>query len=258
MTGREMKEKLRQGQAVFGSWIQECRFPGLVQMYAGTGLDYVIIDMEHSSIGSESVAEMILVGRRAGLATIVRVPDSLYHLMARPMDWGASGIVVPRVETAEQVRQIIRATKYYPVGVRGMSTTSGHRDYHSIEPLGNYQARANEENLIIVQIESEKGVENIEDILDFPELDVIFIGPVDLSSSLGVAGEINHPRMQEAIEHIIQTVSKQKIALGILVGTMEAVRQWHERGIRFLSWSNELRMITGAIAKAVEEFKSFT
>jgi 2-keto-3-deoxy-L-rhamnonate aldolase RhmA len=257
MTGKQIKEKLEQGQAVLGSWIQECRFPGLVQMYASAGLDFVIIDMEHSSIGSETVAEMILVGRRAGLATMVRVPDPLYHLMARPMDWGASGIVTPRVETAEQVRDIIRATKYSPLGERGMSTTTGHRDYHSIEPLGKYQARANEENLIIVQIESEKGVENIEEILGFPELDVIFIGPVDLSSSLGIPGETNHPRMQEAIEHIIQTAKKRKAALGILVGTMEAVRQWYDRGIRFLSWSNELRMITGAITKAVEEFRSF-
>ena len=173
------------------------------------------------------------------------------------MDWGASGIMVPQVETADQVRQVIKATKYAPIGQRGMSTTTGHRDYCSTEPLDKYRARANEENLVIVQIETAAGLENVEKIASFPEIDVLFIGPMDLSCSLGIPGEVNHPRMQEAAEHIIQTANKQKKAIGILVSTMESVRKCYDKGVRLLTWSNELRMIAGVATKATEEFRSF-
>lgn len=255
MTSKEIKEKLNRGEVVLGSWIQEIPFSGLIQMYCNTGLDYVVIDMEHSSIGSESARDMIMLGRRIGLSAIIRVPDCMYHLIAKPLDWGANGIVIPRVETVEQTREIVRATKYPPIGERGLSTVTGHRDYYSVEPLDKYQIRANEENITIIQIETPKGIKNMEDIIKVFKPDCVLLGPMDLSSSLGVAGKMEEPDVKDAIETVIKVGKKMKVPIGTTVNTMEALHKWHEKGLQLFLWSNELRMITEQITNAVKEFR---
>ena len=258
ISGKHLRAKLQRGEAVLGSWIQECPWVGLVQIYSMSGMDYIVIGMEHSSLNPETVARMIMSSRQMGIPTIVRTEGSLYHQVSKPMDWGANGVMVPQVESPAQVNRIIEAAKYAPIGRRGMSTTTGHRDYCSNEPLDKYRIRANNENLIIVQIETIDGLNNIDAIASIPELDVIFIGPMDLSCSLGIPGDIEHPRMQEATKHILETARKYNKTTGILVGTMDAVRRWYDRGVRLLTWSNELRMVAEAVKNATEEFRMFT
>ncbi len=251
------RARLQRGEAVFGSWIQECPWPGLIQIYAMSGMDCVFIGMEHSSLNPETVARMIMCGRQMGIATIVRTAGSLYHQISKPMDWGASGVMVPQVESADEAQRIVAAAKYAPVGQRGMSATTAHCDYCCPDNLDAYRARANEENLIIVQIETAAGLENVDAITAIPEIDVIFIGSMDLSCSLGFPGEVDHPRMQEATQHIMETAEKYNKPTGMLVGSMDAAYHWHDRGVRLLTWSNELRMIAGAARQATEAFKAF-
>lgn len=257
MTGREIKDRLRRGEPVFGSWVQECNWPGLIQIYSAAGLDFAVIDLEHSSIGSETAAEMIRLGRHIGLAVLVRAPDTLYHLLAKPMDWGAAGLVIPQINTAEQAREVVQCVKYPPVGRRGMSTVTGHRDYVPTEPLADYQVRANEENLVVIQIETKAGLNNADSILATPGLDAVMVGPVDLSVSLGVTGQLAHPSMIEAIEQIIAAGKRNNVAVGIAVGTLEDAKRWCDKGIKFIHWANEIRALTVAITGAVKEFKSF-
>ena len=138
MISKEIKEKLRQGKGVFGAWIQEAPFAGFIQIYAKAGFDCVFIGKEHSSLGCETITQMIQLARSLDIATIVRVEDSLYHHLAKPMDWGASGVMVPRVESEEQAKHIVNCIKYPPVGERGMSSATGHRDYYPIESAGEY------------------------------------------------------------------------------------------------------------------------
>jgi len=258
MNGKKLKDCLKQGKSVFGGWIQEATFSGFVNVYAQAGFDCVFIGKEHSSLGSETITQMIQLARALDIAPIVRVEDSLYHLLAKPMDWGAAGVMVPRVESAEQARHIANCLKYPPDGERGMSSSTGHRDYFPVMPIIDYAKKANEENLVIVQIETKKGLDNVEQIAGVDGVDVLFVGPLDLSCSLGVGGQMDNPKLTEAIERIIDVANNKNRTIGILCATVEAATKWYDRGARLVTWSNEIRMIGSASTAAVKEFEDHT
>lgn len=257
MIGKQIKQRLKQGKSVFGAWIQEMPFAGLISIYAQAGFDCVFIGKEHSSLGSETIAQMIQLARCLDIAAIVRVEDSLYHLLTKPMDWGASGVMVPRVESAEQARHIVNCLKYPPAGERGMSSSTGHRDYFPVQPIIDYAKKANEENLVIVQIETKKGLDNAEQIAAVDGIDVLFVGPMDLSCSLGISGQVDHPKVAEAVEHIVDVAGRNNKATSILAGTVEAAKKWHDKGMRLLTWSNEVRIVGLASTAAVKEFNDY-
>jgi len=188
MRSNALRELLSQGKPAYGTMIQDVRTPSVGQIMALAGCDFLFFDMEHGPFNLETVADMVRVTRLAGVTPLVRVPDAEYHLMCRPLDLGAQGIMIPRVETKAQVEHIVECTVYPPLGRRGCSVNKGHNDFVP-QNLWEFSEQANQENLIVLQIERRRAVESIEELLSVPGVGAAVIGPNDLALSLGIRSD---------------------------------------------------------------------
>jgi 4-hydroxy-2-oxoheptanedioate aldolase len=162
------------------------------------------------------------------------VPTNLAPVILRLMDTGAHGLHVPNVNTAQDAEAVVRAVKYQPRGMRGLAGVRA-ADYGQTGTFGDYVAQANRETLVVAHIESAEAVENLPEIVATDSIDVVFIGPTDLSHSYGVPGQTQHPTVQAAIQRIVDIVAPSPAALGIMVGNAEGARQWQARGARYIS-----------------------
>jgi 4-hydroxy-2-oxoheptanedioate aldolase len=187
-----LKKTLKAGGVVLGTMIGHLRLPAVAVMLKNAGWDFVFVDCEHGSFTQGHLADFCIAARGVNLPTIVRVP-SIHEpqRLYQTLDLGATGLLCPQTETQEQVAAIMHATKYYPMGQRGMATRNVHTSW------GRYKgseltARLNQETMIVLQIESKKAVENLEQLLAVPGVDAAFIGPNDLSQTLGIPGDPNH------------------------------------------------------------------
>ncbi len=255
MRENRVKHALQRGETVFGTMVQEMRTPSIAQLLAIAGFDFFFIDMEHGPFDMETVADMIRVARLENIAPFVRVPDLEYYLLSRPLDAGAQGLMVPRVDTPDQVRQVVRFMKYPPLGERGCAVTRGHADLRS-EPVKEFIESANRETLVVVQIESKQAIDHIEEMVSVPGVDVALIGPNDLSISLGIPGELTHPLELEYIEKMVVACNKHGVAAGLHTGSVEQLKGWMDKGMRFIMWSGDIGMILESSRSALKSLKS--
>jgi len=254
MRTNKVKRALKQGKAVYGIMAVEFRSPVISQIFAAAGFDFMFIDMEHGAFDTKTMSDMIRAARLAGIVPIVRVSDCQYHLLSRPLDAGAQGVMVPRVETREQVENIVKWVKYPPVGVRGCGVSTGHSDYERVV-VRDFIKHANRENLTIIQIESKTAIENIEELVSVEGVDVACMGPNDLSISLGVPGEIDSPIMVEAMDRVVAACKKFGKAAGTHVGSLELLMKWRERGMRLLAWSSDIGVLRSGLEVGLAALK---
>jgi len=233
MKGLTIKEKLKRGEFVVGPFTKS-RDPAMVEIVGLAGFDFAILDMEHSALSIESVEDLIRMARVRGIDSIVRVPEISESAISGPLDAGADGVLVPHVDTKEQAEEVVFLSKFSPLGERGMDVYARAADYSHL-PKEVYLKEANEKTLLIVQIEGKKGVENLDDILMVKGLDTIFVGPYDLSQSLGVPGEIDHPKVTEKIKEVVGKVRKAGLSLGIYVDDVETAKRWIDLGVQFIA-----------------------
>ena len=185
-----VKKLWKEGKPAFGTWITLCPHPRIVKIFAACGFDFVIIEMEHTDFNMQTVANLVMLAREAGLVPIVRPPGTIKpHDLSRPLDAGAQGLLLPAVETADQIREIIQVTKYHPMGARPMNLKGPHTDYYPGKP-GEIISHLNENTLTVVMIESRKGIENLDSICRVDGVDAVMVGPDDLSQDLGVPGQM--------------------------------------------------------------------
>lgn len=206
----ELKKKLRNRQQVFAGWTSiSC--PSITEILARSGVDLIGIDIEHSTISQEQSQRIIAACHENGILCLPRVASHNMEMIKRLLDSGADGIIVPMVDTPEEIEQIISWCKYPPLGKRsfGVARAQGYGlDYDK------YTANWNASSSLIVQIESIKGVENIDKILSFEEIDCAMIGPYDLSGSLGIPGQLDHPEVVDAGKKVIAACAKYGKACG--------------------------------------------
>ncbi len=236
------REALQQGKTVFGTMLQELRSPAIPQVMATAGFDFIFIDMEHGAFNWETMADMVKVTRLTGMTPFVRVSDDQYHLIARVLDAGAQGIMVPRVESREQVENVVQWSKFPPQGCRGCSILKGHSDYQP-QPLQDFTQHLNRENMVILQIERKLAVDNIDDLLAVPGVDAAIAGPNDLALSLGIAEDMHHPLMVESLDTIVAACCRHGLPCGMHVGSLEALTEWMARGMRFIVYSTDLSFL---------------
>ena len=197
-----MKEKLQKGEIAAGVLIQDPA-PQMVEVLGLLGFDWLFIDCEHSPMSLEEVGKLVMAAELRGITPLVRVPQNLPEIILRYLDAGAMGILIPGLETVEDAQKAVSGAKYSPEGVRGLAGVRG-ADFGLSGPLGDYVKIANRETMVLGVVESRKGVENIEGILDTEGIDGVSIGSNDLSQSLGVPGQTNHPLVVEAIDKILR------------------------------------------------------
>ena len=237
-----VKKALAEGKVQIGTSYGIIRSTEVGRILAAAGFHWAFVDAEHGPYGQETLQDICRASGTAGLAPIVRVADMQYHLVSRALDVGAHGIIFPRVESPEVLEKAISWTKFPPVGIRGYGLTPAHVDY---EPATIPQVieHMNEQVLVVMQIETKRAVEAREEILSVPGIDAVMIGPADLSISLGVAGDFQHPKMVEAMEAIRDSCDKRGIAPGTQTRTLQLAQFWKERGMRFLGTGSEAAMM---------------
>jgi 2-dehydro-3-deoxyglucarate aldolase/4-hydroxy-2-oxoheptanedioate aldolase len=252
MRDNNVRAALKRGEVVIGTMVKEMRSPAISLLFANAGFDFMFIDMEHSAHNLETISDTCKVARLASIVPLVRVIDPFYHLIARILDAGAMGVMVPRVETREQVEESIASLRYPPQGKRGYSLLSNN-DFESA-PLWDYVRHANENILAIMQIERKAAIDHIDDLLSVPGVDVALIGPADLALSLGVSGP-QDPLIQEAIEKVIDSGKRHGVATGIHLTDPEALKAWQAQGMTMLTCSRDTSFISDGARAAVKALR---
>jgi 2-dehydro-3-deoxyglucarate aldolase/4-hydroxy-2-oxoheptanedioate aldolase len=251
MRTNRTKTRLRQGKTVLGAWLEEMRSPAVVQLWAAAGLDFLIVDMEHGAFNMETMADVVRMARLVEITPIVRVPDLAWERVGRILDAGAQGLMLPRVESAEQAREFVAYLKYPPAGRRGMASGMGNTDFQWVT-TPEYIEHANQENLVIIQIENKEAVEHLDELTQVPGIDVFFIGPEDLSISMGYAGQPSAPAVQETISQVIRTTARTNIAPGIHTSDPQRIGPLHAQGVRFIAYASDIEFLYNGALQGVQ------
>ena len=249
-----IKKRLQNGELVLGTIISEVRNPNIAYMLAQCGFEFFIIDNEHGAYNPETIANMIAAARGAGISVIVRIPEITRENILKPLDAGAAGLLVPMVNSATEAEEIIRHAKYPTMGNRGAALRRPHNRYAKVN-AAEYLKQANENTFIAVQAETMQAIENIDEIASVDGVDCIFVGPFDLSISLGIPGQINHKVEVEAIEKIAYACKKHHKIGGILMFDQELLTKWIKQDFRFAVYSSDITMLADAASIAVKELK---
>ena len=234
MITNKTKAKLRAGESVIGCFMRHGD-PGLAEAVGYMGWDYLLFDGEHSPLSARECEHLARISELTGCTGIVRVPSNMPWLIGQTFDTGIQGVQIPMINSGAEALMAARAAKYHPLGTRGLAATRA-ANYGQVLPfkIADHVARSNSETMVIAQVETPAAIEELPAILAVPEIDVIFIGPNDLSLALGVPGDQQHPLVQQAFDRIITAVAPTDKALGILVPTVEAALEWQARGARYI------------------------
>ncbi len=249
-----LRKKVLAGECVYGTMIRQARDPGAPVIFASVGYDFVLIDMEHGNYSMETVADLIRGAKSCGIAPVIRIPHLESHFIARVLDAGAEGIMVPMTSTREQAEVIVQYSKYTPLGQRGFGTQTGQTDYKPLKAF-EFMKEANEQTLLIAQIETKEAIENIDAILGVEGIDVGLIGPNDLSISMGVPDQMGSEILTRAIDKVVETANKKGKASGIHIGNVDAIRKWKAKGMMVLACSTDIGFMYNASKTTLEEMK---
>lgn len=223
--------------------------PGIGHIVKAAGSDFVLLDMEHSGFSFETVKSAIRYFESADVAVIVRVPSQDYHMLARACDMGAEGIMAPMVSNALQAKAIVDSIKYHPDGRRGVALGVGHDNYR-VAPVAEALASANKRTTFFCLIETEEGAEQAEAIAAVPGVDCLWVGHFDLSTSLGVPGDFNHPKFTAAMDKIVEAAKKHGKSLGRLVPSTDQGIAFYRQGFDFCCYSGDAWVLRDALAAA--------
>lgn len=246
------KGRLARGEAVYGPFMKSLD-GAFVECTGCAGFDFAILDMEHGPAGFPQMQELIRAATVANLLPIVRTHDASESAISKALDLGAGGVQVPQIQSAEEARAVVRAAKYFPKGERGVCRFVRAARYSSM-PRNEYFSRANEA-LVIPQVEGRRGLDALDEILGVEGLDILFIGPYDLSQSLGVPGDVSNPVVVNAIRDITARAKKRGVVTGVFADTPEAAARWREAGIQYLSYSVDVGIYTEACRGILQSIK---
>lgn len=246
------KNILKEGKTVFGPFMKSTD-PAFIEIAGHSGFDFVILDMEHGPATISELQNLIRGALLANVIPIVRTSDSSEISIARPLDLGALGVQIPQVTSAAMAKACVRAARFYPEGERGVCRFVRAANYSSM-PKEEYFLKANE-ILVIIQLEGKEAIQDIVNILKVEGIDIIFIGPYDLSQSLGVPGQINNPLVIEAMKDIVNRARTLGIVVGTFTDTLESAKMWKGAGVQYISFSVDVGIFSNACSQLVKDLK---
>jgi 2-keto-3-deoxy-L-rhamnonate aldolase RhmA len=250
MQPNRFKQVLAEGRIPIGHMIAEFGTRGMARMCELAGLDFVVVDTEHTGFSPTEIADLMTWFKATPVTPFVRVPQIVYHLIARTLDCGALGIMAPNVQSAAEARALVDAVKYAPLGRRGLITGNANSDFLTVD-VAEFTAASNANTSVICQIESQEGLDNLESIAATPGVDVLWVGHGDLCLSLGIAGQFKHPRFLEALRLVAETARKHGLAAGIQPQNLDQAREWMELGYNVISYGMDQRVYLTALSQGV-------
>jgi 2-dehydro-3-deoxyglucarate aldolase/4-hydroxy-2-oxoheptanedioate aldolase len=253
MRENPVKRTLRAGGVALGTMVMEFSSSGIARLAAEAGCDFVMFDMEHTGWSVETIRSLLATAPE-NIVPMVRVPATQYHFLARVLDVGAMGIMVPMVESEEQARQIVHFSKYPPHGRRGAAFGVAHDDYRDGNVVEKMRS-SDDEQLLIAQIETVAGLENLERIAAVPGLDVLWVGHFDLTISMGIPAQFDHPRYREAIDRILDACRRHGKAAGIMTGGIDDGRAQLAQGFRCVAYWGDLWIYKQGLRQGIDALR---
>jgi 2-dehydro-3-deoxyglucarate aldolase len=246
-----IKKALREGKPTIGSWIT-LGHPAVAEILSLSGFDWLVVDLEHSVIGLDEMQALFQAMGGAGTVPLVRMGENNPRLISRVMDAGAYGVIVSMVNSVEEAERAVRAVKYPPMGERGVGLSRAQSYGLSFK---DYAGSINDESLVVVQIEHAKAVDALEDILAVEGVDAFFVGPYDLSASMGAAGDFENPKVKAALARVMDVGGRLGVPAGIHVVEPDTgeVFQRLDEGYRFIAFSVDMLFLTRTAANAMRE-----
>jgi len=257
MKPNPVKKILASGGVSLGTMVFEFNSTGIARIAGVAGAEFAIFDQEHTGWSVETIRMLVATSGAAGLVPMVRVPNAQYHLIARTLDVGVQGVMVPLVESVEEARLIVSSAKYPPVGRRGAAFGVAHDDYDNSDFLGTI-TKSNEEMLVIAQIETAKGVEHVDEIAGVEGIDCLWVGHFDLTNSMGIPGQFDHPKYADAIKRVVDACDRHGKAPGFMPTTPAMAVDYIERGFRAIAYSGDLWLYQNALRAGLNEIRERT
>lgn len=243
-----VKERLREGKPTFGFWVT-IPSPSVAEILATADPDWLVIDTEHGPAGDETVEDILRALRGTAVTPLVRVAANDPALIKKALDRGAWGVIVPLVNSVEEARQAVAASRYPPQGIRGVA---GTRASAYGQDLVEYFRRANEDVLVGCQIETASALDQVEAIARVEGVDLLFVGPNDLSAALGVFRQFAHPAYERAVGRVAEAARRAGVACGYMASNPEDARLRLQQGFRFIALSGDARLLAGAARSTLE------
>ena len=247
----DLKKRLKSGELALGTWIT-INHPDVVDALSELPLDWLVFDMEHAPLEISDIEVLMMPLRGTNIAPIIRVPWNDMVMIKRALDIGAEGILVPWVNTGKEAEEAVRYASYPPRGVRGAGPRRAIR-YGKRSFLEYYRSFEENERMILVQVETGKAIENLEDILSTPGIDVAYVGPLDLSTNLGIPTQYDHPKFQEVLRRVVKACEKYDVTPGIHGFGLEYVKKAIEQGFRFIALMSDLGVMRRGFERLLKE-----
>ena len=227
--------------------------PAFIEVMGYAGLDYVIIDLEHGPVTVQTAQNLIRAAQLSGVFPIIRTKENCDFIFGEALDIGAGGLQIPQITTKAEAEAVMEKVKFHPEGKRGVCRFVRAAGY-SAKDRFDYFTDANRA-VIILQIEGTEGIAAIDDILDVKGIDVIFVGPYDLSQSLGLTGQVDHPLVEEKMLEIVQKCKEKGVTAGTFADGFDSAEKWRGKGVRYISYSVDVGIFYGAVSDLVNRFK---
>lgn len=250
--GERFRHRLLDGETTVGTF-QILDSPMAAEIAGLAGMDFVILDQEHGPLTAETTVALCAAAERGGASPIVRVRANDAPEIQRALDVGAAGVEIPQIETEADAAHAANAARFDPIGNRGLSpyVRAGGYDGGS-----DYTERQNEETAVIVHIEGERGVENLDDIMTVDGIDVLFLGPYDLSQSLGIPGQVRADRVEELMSDVCERAADADVVVGTYADDVEMARRWADIGVQYVAISVDAPILRHAFEDLVDGFHS--
>ena len=255
MRDNPVKAALAAGERVCGAMVFEFFSPGMPQICRNAGAAFVLYDMEHTGLSFETLKTQAALCRGLSLVPMVRVPRGEYHFIARALDVGALGVMVPMVGTAEEAAHIVACTRYPPLGRRGAAFGFAHDDYQSGDVPAKIAA-IHERTLVIPQIETTEGLANVDAIAAVPGVDVLWLGHFDLTNFMGIPGAFQHPDYVAGVKRIVAACDRHGKAAGFLATDPTWARDYVALGFRALAYGVDQAMLQNALRDGLDVLRT--
>ncbi len=233
MRENKLKRKLAAGETAVGPFLISSE-PKLVEICGLAGFDFIIADMEHGPITVESAENLCRAADAVGITPIIRVRKNDGPQIQRALDIGSGGVQVPQIESKADAEIAVRGAKYKPLGQRGLSFYTRAGDY-MVHGNTGYTDKLNAEQMLVVHVEGIRGIEKLDEIISVPHIDVIFLGPYDLSQSLGIPGQVRDPKVIGLMKDATKKIRSGGKAVGTFADTPEIAREWMALGVQYIS-----------------------
>jgi 2-keto-3-deoxy-L-rhamnonate aldolase RhmA len=250
-----LKAMLRENRVLVGMTMQHVTAPWLAKLYKNSGADFVFVEYEHSFMNEAELAHFVFTCRSLGLPVVAKIPECSRTHVVKLLDAGVVGIQLPWTETRDQVDRLVGFVKFPPLGIRAASPGMGNCDYNLLTSGRDLVERGNRETVVLAHVETRKGIENLDAILDNPHVDVMFLGMFDLSVSYGRPGDFQHPDVAAAVEIALAAAKKHGKTAGMYVPDAKTATPWIGKGMTFFETACEVDLIDAGARRIVNQFR---